>query len=86
MVDVTFVEPFRWSDVGAIGDAIGAVKADGLDDRTVRYTVADAGRVLAELPTHAGKRSMALEQAEQYTPDFDEVFVRLVERHRNDAS
>lgn len=51
-----------------------------LDYRTVRLTVEDAGTAGPEIAAWASERDVEIEQSEAYQPEFDDVFVELVNK------
>ncbi len=83
LVDVVFSSRPGWSAIDTIGKAIGASNAKPLAPGSVRYTVEDAGSAIPVITSTASELDLELQEAERVVPDFDQVFVRLVDRHRN---
>ncbi len=50
--------------------------------RRLRFTVEEAAVAVPALSTWLGERNIGIEQAEEWLPPFDDVFVELVSRHR----
>ena len=72
----------QWQVFAKIGEAIGASDADSLDPRTVRFTVDDAGSAVPIVTATADQLDGEVVEAERAVPEFDDVFVRIVDRHR----
>lgn len=83
LVDVVFKSRPSWQSIDTIGQAIGASNIEPLAPGSVRYTVEDAGSAIPVITSTASELDLDLSEAERVVPDFDEVFVRLVDRHRN---
>lgn len=83
LVDVVFTTGPSWQSIDTIGKAIGASSVEPLAPRSVRYTVEDAGSAIPVITSTASDLDLELSEAERVVPDFDEVFVRLVDSHRN---
>ena len=86
LVDVTFDRRPEWQEVDAIGRAIDAVDAVPLRARAVRYTVPDAGTAIPAVTPAADQAGIGVSETERVIPDFDDVFVRVVDRARNGAT
>lgn len=82
LLDVKFAQRVPWQVIDQIGEAIGASVADSLDPRTVRFTVDDAGSAVPIVTTTADQLDVEVVEAERAVPEFDDVFVRIVDRHR----
>lgn len=50
-----------------------------IDDQTIRITVGDGGMAVPEIVKWAGDHQVELAKSEVYVPEFDDVFVELVE-------
>lgn len=83
LIDVTFESPPGWDVVNAIGSSIGANDTVFLGSRSVRYTVPDAGPAIPRVGEVAGEHDARVVETDRVVPEFDEVFVRLVDDHRN---
>ena len=67
------------SSLGRVG-GVRNVERKGAED--VRVYVEDAGSMLATLIGTVQELGATVEQVEEYRPNFDEVFVLLLEKHR----
>ncbi len=59
---------------------------DRIDHVTVRIVVRDADEAIAELSSCLGTLGLALVEATEHVVDYDEAFVRVVERHRESSA
>lgn len=82
LVDVTFAQRVPWQVVDRIGEAIGATDANSLGPRSIRFTVDDAGSAIPRVTSAAGEMDVEVVEAERVIPEFDDVFVRIVDSHR----
>lgn len=82
LVDVVFAHPASASDVEEIGRRIGAEGTFVLGPSSVRYAVPDAGSAIPVVSEAAASLGVDVDETERYVPEFDEVFVRLVDEHR----
>ena len=57
-----------------------------LDYRTVRLTVDDAGTAGPEIASWASDRDVEIEKSEAFQPEFDDVFVELVDKLSNEPA
>ncbi len=64
---------------------IGALDVDILDLHRVRLTVDEAAVSLPQLSGWLSDRDVAIDQAEEFLPPFDDVFVEIVNRDRDGA-
>jgi ABC-2 type transport system ATP-binding protein len=83
VVDIVAREPVGADAVAAIGRlpfVVGDV--DRLAPDAVRIVVEDAEHALAELTTCLSSLGIDVLQADEHVVDYDEAFVRVVERHR----
>jgi ABC-2 type transport system ATP-binding protein len=83
VIDMTFTRPPSDEEVAAIGRlpfVIGSVERNGFDG--VRVVVDDADVALVDLRGHVDSVGLELAEAAEHTVDYDEAFVRVVERHR----
>lgn len=85
LVDVIFAHRVPWNLIDEISDAIGAVETDARDPRSFRFTVEDAGSAIPTITSVAGDRDLELLEAERVVPDFDDVFVRIVDSDRSET-
>lgn len=82
LVDVTFAEVVTWPVIQRIEAAVGARGSDSLGPRSVRFTVEDAGSAVPLITTVADEANVEVIEAERVVPEFDDVFVRIVDSHR----
>lgn len=82
MIDVVFSQRVPWQIIERLGDAMGATDIDSRGPRSVRFTVDDAGSAIPQVTTAAGEADVELVEAERVVPEFDDVFVRIVDSHR----
>lgn len=80
LVDVDFEAPPSWAAVQAIGEAVEAVGVDMMGSHSVRYTVADAALAIPAIAEAAEEADVVVAGTDRHQPDFDETFVRLVDR------
>lgn len=85
LVDVVFARPPSFEEAEQVGEAIGASNVEALRRRTVRYTVPDAGQAIPRVPQAAEDLQLEVSETERFLPDFDDVFVAIVDRHRSGA-
>lgn len=85
VVDVRF-DPVPGRDaVARIADRLAAVSFQGIGIGEVEFVVADAGTATAELSDLAADVGATVIEVERRFPEFDEVFVRVVGQHREQA-
>lgn len=83
LVDVTFDRRPEWHEVDAVARAIEALDTMPLRGRAIRYTVVDAGTAIPDVVPAAAEVGIGVTETERVIPDFDDVFVRVVDRERN---
>ena len=83
MVDVTTVDP-QSEDFGRQLETVPGVTAviERLGASTWRLAVDDAGEIMPRLTSWCEQQGVTLSVCHEHVPDFDEVFVRIIERHR----
>jgi len=83
MVEVTTVEPQPDALFGEL-TALPGIDAtpERLDPVSVRLAVDNAAEIIPTLATWFEQRGVALAGCREQLPDYDEVFVRIIERHR----
>lgn len=86
LIDVTFQTPPGWEAIEAIGASIGAEETNPLGYRSVRFTVADGASALPRVAESARSQGVEVEGADRFIPEFDEVFVRVVDGHRTERA
>lgn len=64
----------------------GASQCDYRNGRGLRIVVEEAAVALPALSAWLGEHNVAIEQAEEYLPPFDDVFVEIVSESRNDRA
>lgn len=82
LVDVVFKQRVPWQVVDQLTEAIGAIDSDSLGPRAVRFTVEDAGSTMPLITNAVADTDLELVEAERIVPEFDDVFVRIVDSHR----
>ncbi|NNF62990.1 MAG: ABC transporter ATP-binding protein [Acidimicrobiia bacterium] len=85
--DVVDVEFKRLVDVELLDEMTEAINAASYDirsPRTVRFVVDEASTALPALTSWLNDRSVELAQAEEFLPPYDDVFVELVNRFRDE--
>lgn len=82
LVDVVFGRSHGWGTIADLGERVSATDSRALGPRSVRFTVEDAGTAIPRLSDAAAENEIELAEVERHIPDFDEVFVRLMDRHR----
>ncbi len=83
LVDVVFASRPELDAIDAIAQAISASDTTSLGSRSVRFVVADAGSAIPLVSSAADEAGVEVAETERFVPDFDDVFVRLVHRHRS---
>ena len=86
LIDVTFEEPPGWEAIETIGKSIEAAQSSLLGYRSVRYIVPDAGSALPRVTEVARERGLEVVETDRVVPEFDEVFVRMVDDHTSRGS
>lgn len=81
LVDVVFGDRPSWTVVEAIQREIGATDVSPIGPRSVRFTVPDAGSAIPRVPDLATEHGSTASEVERFLPEFDDVFVRLVDRN-----
>jgi ABC-2 type transport system ATP-binding protein len=80
LVDVVFTATPSWGVLQELSKATDASDVRPTGSRSVRLVVEDAGTAIPAISTVAGNHDMDVVEAERFTPEFDDVFVRLVDR------
>lgn len=86
LIDVTFASPPGWEAIESIGTSIEADQSSLLGPRAVRYTVPDAGSALPKVTEEARNRGVEVVETDRVVPEFDEVFVRMVDDHSSEVA
>lgn len=86
LVDVTFQFPPGSAVIDSIGRELEAERAVSLGSHSARFTVADAGTAIPRVAEAADRQGINVTETDRFLPDFDEVFVRLVDDHRNGSA
>jgi ABC-2 type transport system ATP-binding protein len=84
VVDVTFSRPPSEEEVAGFArlpSVIGSIERRGYDG--LRIVVDDADVAIPALRDHVATGGPEIVEADEYTVDYDEAFVRVVERHRS---
>ncbi len=84
VIDVVVRHPIDARQLAQLGDlpiVIGEI--DQVDAVTLRLVVQDAGEALAEINSQVEAVGLELVEATEHIVDYDEAFVRVVERHRH---
>lgn len=82
MVDVVFADRVPWDVVDRLAEAVGAEHVESIGNRSVRITVEDAGSAIPTLAAAAADAGTEVTETNQVVPEYDEVFVRIVDQHR----
>lgn len=82
LVDVVFADRPTWKAIDHIAEAISATDTDSHGGRSVRFTVPDAGSAIPRVPAAAEEAGVTVTETERFIPEFDDVFVRIVDAHR----
>jgi ABC-2 type transport system ATP-binding protein len=85
IVDVEFVEPPRRETIDRMRPAVGATSTHPVSARRLRLVVDEAATAIPKLHTWLSDEGLEIRQVEQHVPDFDDVFVEIVEAHRTRA-
>ena len=86
LVDVVFSERPDWHTTDTIARGIEALATDPQGVKSVRYTVADAGSSIPRVTETATDAGIEIVEVERFIPDFDDVFVKLVDQHERSDS
>ncbi len=79
LVDVVFESPPRLEDIRALEFAVSGRTLTRLDARSLRLVVDDAGESGPRIANWASHASVEVTETEAHIPNFDDVFVELVE-------
>lgn len=82
MVDVVFADRVPWAIVDRLADAVGAEHVESIGTRSVRITVEDAGSAIPILAAAAADAGAEVTETDQVVPEYDDVFVRIVDENR----
>lgn len=80
LVDVVFASPPGAEDVRSLEAAVDGRILTRLDDRSLRLVVDDAGQAGPRIGEWASNSSVSIQETEAHIPNFDDVFVELVEK------
>jgi ABC-2 type transport system ATP-binding protein len=83
VLDLVFAHPPADDHVARLSTlpfVIGEVERDGVD--RLRLVVDDADAALMQITSQVQEIGLELVEAQEHTVDYDEAFVRVVERHR----
>ena len=79
LIDVVFESPPQQEDITSLESAVRGRMLTRLDARSLRLIVDDAGEAGPRISDWASGASIALQETEAHLPNFDDVFVELVE-------
>lgn len=82
VLDVTFTRPPSTSELHPMTDLPFVISVERTSHDAVRIVVDDADRALTELREALASIGLEMADAAEHTVDYDEAFVRVVERHR----
>jgi len=84
LVDLSTVERLSAELVDALAalDGVLRVEHTGVDGRSLRLVVDDAGAALPRVQREVERRGATVASAEPHVPSYDDVFVALVEQSR----
>jgi len=80
LVDVVFTTTPSWTVMQSLKEAVAATDVLTTGPRSIRLVVADAGTTIPTVSTVSLEHGVEVLEAEPFIPDFDDVFVRLVDR------
>ncbi|TVR21744.1 MAG: ABC transporter ATP-binding protein [Ilumatobacter sp.] len=83
VIDITLTRPAsdaELAQISALPIVVGS--AERISHDVVRIVVDDAGRALADLSAPMERIGLEVEEAAEHIVNYDEAFVRVVERHR----
>ena len=83
MVDIATVEPQPSTLLQEVAAVPGVLAVpERLDSLSMRLAVDDAAEITPRLSSWFEQRGVALGGCHEHVPDYDDVFVRIIERHR----
>ena len=82
IIDVRFERSASRDTIQVVADRIGATSFRGTGLGEVEFVVPDAGTATAALHRAAAEADLTIVEIERRYPEFDDVFVRIVDRHR----
>lgn len=82
VVDVRFDPVPDRAAIASIAERLGSVSYRGIGIGEIEFVVDDAGTATADLSAAATEVGANVVEVERRQPEFDEVFVRVVDRHR----
>ncbi len=86
LIDLAFRDRPPPELLAEVQEFAGALSATSSSPLAVRLVVDEAATVLPALGAWLGERRIEIEMAEEHIPPFDDVFVKIVERHRAEAA
>lgn len=86
LIDVVFTETPSWSILRRLGEATDASDVSVTGPRSARLVVKDAGTAIPLVSSVATELEVEVAEAERFIPEFDDVFVRLVDRRPEEAA
>lgn len=84
LIDVVFSAPVDQVTLDSLNRSIEGRTQERIDSRTVRLVVDDAGTASPAIARWAEDQSLEIEESEAYVPNFDDVFVEVVEKYREE--
>ncbi|HEU4319759.1 MAG TPA: ABC transporter ATP-binding protein [Acidimicrobiia bacterium] len=85
LVDIVFGSPVPSDTLDSLNRAIGGQTLERIDSRTVRLVVDDAGTAGPAIARWGEEQGVTIDESEAYVPSFDDVFVKVVERHEDES-
>lgn len=85
LVDVVFSGPVDQVTLDSLNSSIEGRTLERIDARTVRLVVDDAGTAGPAIARWGEDQSLQIEESEAYVPSFDDVFVQVVEKYRQES-
>lgn len=82
VIDIEFTQPPKPALVTDVQGVVSASSSETTSRRGLRLVVEEAAVALPELTAWLASQEVEIEQAEEYLPPYDDVFVELVERFR----
>ncbi len=80
LIDVVFESPPSLEDITDLESTIDGKMLTRLDARSVRLIVDDAGESGPRIADWASRAAISIQETEAHIPNFDDVFVELVEK------
>jgi ABC-2 type transport system ATP-binding protein len=83
LLDVTFTNATSPSLISSMESIEGVREVTATGSRSVRLVVEDAGTTIPAISAMVESTEVGVAEAERFVPEFDDVFVELVDRRRS---